>query len=123
LESCNIRVLVNGVARPFPESKDFEIVGVGDVVSNVDFKYEFFQDFIVFYLSFFLHFHGSCLFRPQVAFAHAKHPSEEGNVTRILLSHNPDTSSNFNSWKVDLHLAGHAHGCYSFYPLVISDAL
>jgi len=39
-----------------------------------------------------------------------KDPSKDHNITRICLSHNPDTARTLSHWRVNLTLSGHTHG-------------
>ncbi|MBE9223860.1 metallophosphoesterase [Phormidium sp. LEGE 05292] len=37
-------------------------------------------------------------------------PQIDARIPRIVLSHNPDTAEQLQSWRVDLQLSGHTHG-------------
>jgi len=81
LESVGIKVLMNECVFPLKD-KSFELIGVGDYFSHNDFDLD-------------------------EAF---KNVDERNEITRVLLSHNPDSANDCKKWKVDLQLSGHTHG-------------
>jgi len=87
LTEVGIKVLNNEHTYPLKTDTSLELVGLGDWSSR---KYGF-NDF-----------------RIEDAFAHVD--PKKDNVTRIVLSHQPDSAKNFSKFKIDLQLSGHVHG-------------
>jgi len=54
-------------------------------------------------------------FQPAQAFSETD-PRDDHKTTRILMSHNPDSTPRFKDYKVDLQVSGHTHGGQICYP-------
>eukprot|EP01126_Amoeba_proteus_P034858 TRINITY_DN3496_c0_g1_i3.p1 TRINITY_DN3496_c0_g1~~TRINITY_DN3496_c0_g1_i3.p1 ORF type:complete len:241 (-),score=29.37 TRINITY_DN3496_c0_g1_i3:421-1143(-) len=83
LIDAGIQLLGSELCRPIPNEPLLELIGLGDVTYR-------WKDFNV-----------------ERAFQEA---NDDPRVTRIVMSHNPDTAKLFAGWKVDLQVSGHTHG-------------
>jgi len=88
LTDVGIKVLDCEVTYPLDGDPAFQLVGLGDWTSR---KYGF-NDF-----------------RVEEAFTHVVE-GEDKNITRIVLSHQPDSAINLSKYNIHLQLSGHVHG-------------